>query len=70
MEKGKEINKTDGPDNPDLNLSDQGNKAEKHYHDLLALSRVSAAISGLQDLDAILKIGLDNVLNIMNGTVG
>jgi signal transduction histidine kinase len=34
------------------------------------LSRVSAAISGLLDLGAILKIGLDNVLNIMNGTVG
>jgi signal transduction histidine kinase len=36
----------------------------------VALSRVSAAISGLQDLDSILRIGLDNVLNIMNGTVG
>jgi len=45
-------------------------KIEKHYHDLVALSRVSAAISGLQDLDSILKIGLDNVISIMNGTVG
>ncbi len=35
-----------------------------------ALSRVSAAISGLRDLDTILKIGLDTVLNIMNGDVG
>jgi signal transduction histidine kinase len=34
------------------------------------LSRVSAAISGLHELDAILRIGLDNVLDIMNGTVG
>jgi len=36
----------------------------------MASSRVSAAISGLHELDAILRIGLDNVLNIMNGTVG
>jgi len=36
----------------------------------LALSRVSAALSGLWDLDAILKVALDTVLNIMNGTVG
>ncbi|MDY7019475.1 MAG: GAF domain-containing sensor histidine kinase [Chloroflexota bacterium] len=54
----------------DLDLSDQGNEAEKYYHNLVALSRVSAAISGLQDLDTILRIGLDNVLKIMNGTIG
>jgi signal transduction histidine kinase len=70
MKKSKEVNEAAGPANSDLNLSDQGNKTEKHYHDLVALSRVSAAISGLQDLDSILRIGLDNVLNIMNGTVG
>jgi len=45
-------------------------EAERHYHELLALSRVSAAISGLEDLDAILKVALDNVLDIMNGTIG
>jgi signal transduction histidine kinase len=70
MEKGKGVNKAAGPASSDLNLSDEGSKTEKHYHDLVALSRVSAAISGLQDLDSILRIGLDNVLNIMNGTVG
>ena len=70
MEKGEGVNKAAGPISSDLNLSDQGSKTEKHYHDLVALSRVSAAISGLQDLDSILRIGLDNVLNIMNGTVG
>ena len=53
-----------------LSLSDQGGEAEKYYHDLVALSRVSAAISGLYDLNAILKIGLDTVLDIMNGTIG
>ena len=35
-----------------------------------ALSRVSAAISGLRDLNTILRIGLDTVLEIMNGDVG
>jgi signal transduction histidine kinase len=70
MKKDKGVNEAAGPASSDLNLSDEGSKTEKHYHDLVALSRVSAAISGLQDLDSILKIGLDNVLNIMNGTVG
>ena len=70
MKNGKGVNKAAGPASPAINLSDQGSKTEKHYNDLVALSRVSAAISGLQDLDTILKIGLDNVLNIMNGTVG
>ncbi len=70
MKKGEGVNKAPGPASSDLNPPDQGSKTEKHYHDLVALSRVSAAISGLQDLDSILKIGLDNVLNIMNGTVG
>jgi signal transduction histidine kinase len=70
MRSGKEVNKVAVPASLDTNLSDQGGKTEKHYSDLVALSRVSAAISGLQDLDTILKIGLDNVLNIMNGTVG
>ena len=40
------------------------------YRDLLTLSRVSAAVSGFQDLDAILGATLDNVLSIMDGTVG
>ncbi|MDH4367539.1 MAG: GAF domain-containing sensor histidine kinase [Dehalococcoidia bacterium] len=70
MKNSKGVNKAAVPAGPDINVPDQGNKTEKHYNDLVALSRVSAAISGLQDLDTILKIGLDNVLNIMNGTVG
>ncbi len=40
------------------------------YRDLLALSRVSAAVSGLRDLDAVLNVALDSVIQIMNGTVG
>ena len=42
----------------------------KQYDELLALSRVSAALSGLWDLNAILSVALDNVLNVMNGTIG
>lgn len=38
--------------------------------ELAALSHVSAAISSLRDLDAILEVALDNVLAIMNGTSG
>ena len=70
MKEGKGVNKAAGPASSDLKLSDQGSKAEKCYDGLIALSRVSAAISGLHELDAILSIGLDNALNIMNGTVG
>ncbi|MBN1368486.1 MAG: GAF domain-containing protein [Dehalococcoidales bacterium] len=46
------------------------NNAERLSRELLALSRVSAALSELSDLDAILRITLDNVLQITNGTVG
>jgi signal transduction histidine kinase len=70
MKKSKGVKKAAGPASSDLNLSDRGSETEKYYHGLMALSRVSAAISGLQELDDILRIGLDNVLNIMNGTVG
>ena len=38
--------------------------------EVLALSRISAALSGLWDLDAILGVGLDSALDIMNGTIG
>jgi len=45
-------------------------KAGMPYRELLALSRVSAAVSGLRDLDAVLNVALDSVLQIVNGTVG
>jgi len=38
--------------------------------ELLALSRISAALSGLWNLDAILSVGLDSALDIMNGSIG
>jgi len=70
MEEGKGVKKAADAASSELNLADEGSKAEKYYRGFMALSRVSAAISGLHELDAILKIGLDNVLNIMNGAVG
>jgi signal transduction histidine kinase len=46
------------------------NQTGSRYHELLVLSRVSAALSGLWDLDAILRVALDSVLSIMDGAVG
>ncbi len=43
---------------------------EEHDNLLIAISRVSAAISGLGKLDAILKIGLDTAFQFMDGDVG
>jgi len=52
------------------NLHDPNDKTKKPHSELLALSRVSAAVSGLWDLDAILNVALDTVLEVMNGTIG
>jgi len=53
-----------------LEAQDTEDETERRYHELVALSRVSAALSGLRDLDAILRVALDNVLNTMDGAVG
>ncbi len=45
-------------------------EVERRYREVLALSRISAALSGLWDLDAILTVALDNLLAIMNGEIG
>jgi two-component system sensor histidine kinase NreB len=42
----------------------------KRHHQLLALNHISDAVSGLQDLDTILNIALDNVLELISGTIG
>ena len=42
----------------------------RRHHQLLALSHISSAVSGLWDLDAILRIALENVLEIINGNIG
>jgi len=42
----------------------------RRHHQLLALSRVSSAISGLRDLDTILRVTLDNVLELLDSDIG
>lgn len=57
---------------PRLELNARGpeGKTETPYRELLALSRVSAAVSGLRDLDGIMEVALDTMLDIMNGSIG
>ena len=45
-------------------------KTEGQQLEIVVLSRISAALSGLWDLDAILGVGLDSALDIMNGSTG
>jgi signal transduction histidine kinase len=45
-------------------------KADRQQPEIVILSRISAALSGLWDLDAILGVGLDSALDIMSGTIG
>ncbi len=45
-------------------------RADGQRSEVLVLSRISAALSGLWDLDAILGVGLDSTLDIMNGSIG
>jgi signal transduction histidine kinase len=42
----------------------------RRQNQLMALNQISGAVSGMQDLDAILNIALDNVLKIINGSIG
>lgn len=42
----------------------------RRHHRLLALSQISGAVCGLWDLEAILRIALDNVLDIVSGGTG
>ncbi len=42
----------------------------RRHHQLSTLSQISSSISGLQDLNGILRIALDNVMELVNGNVG
>ena len=42
----------------------------RRHHQLVALSHISSATSGVLGLDAMLRVALDNVLEIINGTIG
>jgi len=54
----------------DQGIPDRGRATGSKADDLVTLSRVSAAISGLTDLESILRVGLNSVLGITNGVVG
>ncbi len=70
MEAKSKDNKITKQSGPASQGEERETKAEKPYRELIALSRVSAAVSGLRDLDAVLNVALDSVLQIMNGTIG
>ena len=59
---------TDNTDNLEGQIPD--NDMQRQHHELIALSRVSAALSGLWELDAILRVALDTMLDVMDGTIG
>jgi two-component system NarL family sensor kinase len=42
----------------------------RHHHRLLALGRISGAVAAQRDLNAALRIALDNVLEIINSSTG
>jgi signal transduction histidine kinase len=42
----------------------------RRHHQLSALSHISSAVSGLQKLDTILRIALDNVLELVDSDIG
>ncbi|HEY94862.1 MAG TPA: GAF domain-containing protein [Dehalococcoidia bacterium] len=42
----------------------------RRHHQLLALSQISSALSGFQDLDTTLTNALDSVLELINGDLG
>ena len=60
--------KSSNPNNPGKHRPK--GKTERQQPEVLVLSRIAAALSGLWDLDAILVVGLDSALDIMSGTIG
>ncbi len=66
----RDIQPTSAADSSGTKTQDSESSPEKLYGELLALSRVSAAVSGLRDLDAILEVALDTMLETMDGSIG
>jgi signal transduction histidine kinase len=66
----RDIQPTSAADSFGTKTQDSKSSPEKLYGELLALSRVSAAVSGLRDLDAILEVALDTMLETMDGSIG
>jgi len=67
--KSKDISSANSA-NFNLSIHDPEKDTNNSKNELIALSRVSAAISGLWDLEAILKVGINSVLEIMHGVIG
>ena len=42
----------------------------RRHHQLLALTQISSTVSGLYDLDTVLRTALDTVLELINGDIG
>ena len=59
-----------GPTSSNTDSQGTDSEIQKPYSELIALSRVSAAVSGLRDLEAIFEVALDTVLQVMNGSIG
>jgi signal transduction histidine kinase len=57
-------------DNVTSHTKESASAAQGRPDDLVALSRVAAAISGLTDLEAILRVGLDTALAILDSAIG
>lgn len=66
----RDIQPTSAVDSSGAKTQDSESSPEKLYGELLALSRVSAAVSGLRDLDATLEVALDTMLETMDGSIG
>ncbi len=49
---------------------EQENQLLNRHHQISALNRISSAVADLHDLDTILKIGLDNVLELLKSEIG
>jgi signal transduction histidine kinase len=60
----------DGAVNVTPQTAVSSNASRGRPDDLVALSRVAAAISGLIDLEAILRVGLDTALAILDSAIG
>ena len=53
-----------------MNSKSYKEQIEKHHNQITALHSISKVVSNLSDIDTILNIALDNVLYIINGTIG
>jgi signal transduction histidine kinase len=55
---------------PATTTQEPEDRIKKPYRELLILSRISAAVSDLRDLDAVLEVALNTVLEVMDGSIG